>query len=119
MAYITSEQVAEKRNQLKKIFPSSKGWKLSITKDHHTGINAAIMEYPKGYNFPGYEQINHYYLDKCGLGKKEVAILKKITDVCMQGNHDNSDIMTDYFDIGWFFNLAVGKWDKPAKQSAK
>ena len=29
------------------------------------------------------------------------------------GNHDRSDLQTDYFDVGWYFNLSVGKWDKP------
>jgi hypothetical protein len=28
-------------------------------------------------------------------------------------NHDNSDIMTDYFDVGWYVNIYVGKWNKP------
>ena len=44
----------------------------------------------------------------------------KITDFLSElipsmndGNHDNSDIMTDYFDVGWYINVRVGKWDKP------
>jgi hypothetical protein len=28
-------------------------------------------------------------------------------------NHDNSDIMTDYFDVGWYLNINVGGWNKP------
>lgn len=28
-------------------------------------------------------------------------------------NHDNSDIMTDYFDVGWYLDINVGQWDKP------
>jgi len=23
--------------------------------------------------------------------------------------------MTDYFDVGWYFHLSVGNWDKPFK----
>jgi len=30
-----------------------------------------------------------------------------------EGNHDNSDIMTDYFDVGWYISVRLGKWDKP------
>lgn len=29
------------------------------------------------------------------------------------GNHDNSDIQTDYFDVGWYIDVNIGKWDKP------
>lgn len=28
-------------------------------------------------------------------------------------NYDNSDIMTDYFDVGWYIDINVGQWDKP------
>lgn len=28
-------------------------------------------------------------------------------------NHNNSDIQTDYFDVGWYVDINVGKWDKP------
>ncbi len=28
-------------------------------------------------------------------------------------NHDNSDIQTDYFDVGWYVDINVGKWNKP------
>ena len=29
------------------------------------------------------------------------------------GNHDRSDIQTDYFDVGWYIDVNVGKWNKP------
>ena len=28
------------------------------------------------------------------------------------GNHDNSDPMTDYFDVGWYISVNLGRWDK-------
>jgi hypothetical protein len=30
----------------------------------------------------------------------------------MAGNYNNSDIMTDYFDVGWYIEINVGKWNK-------
>jgi hypothetical protein len=27
--------------------------------------------------------------------------------------YDNSDIMTDYFDVAYYNNINIGKWDKP------
>jgi hypothetical protein len=29
------------------------------------------------------------------------------------GNWDKSDIQTDYFDVGWYIDVNVGRWDKP------
>ena len=28
-------------------------------------------------------------------------------------NHDNSDIQTDYFDVGWYVDVNAGIWNKP------
>jgi len=30
-----------------------------------------------------------------------------------EGNHDRSDIMSDYFDVGWYVDINIGKWNKP------
>ena len=29
------------------------------------------------------------------------------------GNYDNSDVMTDYFDVGWYIGINVGDYGKP------
>ena len=33
-------------------------------------------------------------------------------------NHDNSDVMTDYFDVGWYISINIGQWDKPYQLAA-
>lgn len=43
MAYITSEQVAEKRAEIKKSFP---GWKFSITREDYSCIIVKILSAP-------------------------------------------------------------------------
>lgn len=44
-------------------------------------------------------------------------VIKKFLDEVLRamnvGNHDNSDIMTDYFDVGWYVKVNIGKWNKP------
>ena len=29
------------------------------------------------------------------------------------GNHDRSDPQSDYFDVGWYVDVNIGKWNKP------
>jgi hypothetical protein len=29
------------------------------------------------------------------------------------GNHNRSDAMTDYFDVGWYVDVNIGKWNQP------
>jgi len=44
---------------------------------------------------------------------KALSFLKEVIPAMHVGNHDNSDIQTDYFDVGWYVDVEVGKWDKP------
>lgn len=57
-------------------------------------------------------QVNHYHL---GTNFDGIAleILQKIKDCMNIDNFDNSDPMTDYFHVGHWVNINVGRWDKP------
>lgn len=39
--------------------------------------------------------------------------LEELITAANAGNHDRSDIMTDYFDVGWYLDINVGQWNKP------
>ncbi len=39
--------------------------------------------------------------------------LAEVIPAMNAGNHDNSDIQTDYFDVGWYIDVNIGKWNKP------
>jgi hypothetical protein len=42
-----------------------------------------------------------------------LSFLTELIDAMNTGNHDNSDIQTDYFDVGWYVYVHVGRWNKP------
>jgi len=110
MAYIRKEQVAEKRNKIKKQFPKSEGWTFSVRKnDHSSTIICTILTAPLPLNED--EHINVYWIEK--LKFKEVY--SDLLNILNEGNHDNSDPMTDYYDVGWYVNLNIGSWEKPFK----
>lgn len=60
----------------------------------------------------GYIQVNHYYLED-SFSAKALEFLQKAKQIMNEGNHDRSDIMTDYFDVGWYIDLHIGRWNKP------
>jgi hypothetical protein len=39
--------------------------------------------------------------------------LQEIMPLMNAGNHDRSDIQTDYFDVGWYVDVNIGRWDRP------
>jgi hypothetical protein len=92
--------------------------------DHHSSLQVQIISAP--YDLLQYRnpdrwspecfdrkhcQVNQYHMN--GWNGRALDDLKKIIAICNEGNHDNSDIMSDYFDVGWYFNLSIGDWDKP------
>ena len=55
------------------------------------------------------------------IGETKIANFYKELLAAMHGvgsryaNHDNSDIMTDYFDVGWYVDINVGQWNNGYK----
>ncbi len=117
MAYMTKEKIAEIRKTLKAEFPT---YKFSVTNQNHSTACVAIMESDlvldsdskKQIEKYGYVHINEFYLDRSFEGET-LTVLQKIVDIMNKGNHDRSDSMTDYFDVGWYIDISFGKWNKP------
>ena len=117
MAYIGKEQAAKIRKELKELFPQ---FKFSVRIADHRSLNVAIMAGPIDFRAVAphafrdesyYCQINRYHIENTWEGAVG-QILRAITDVCNRDNYDNSDIQTDYFDVGYYFHLKIGKWDR-------
>ncbi len=63
-------------------------------------------------NTDRYDSVNVYHY-KSHYSGKALKFLSEVITLMNRGNHDNSDIMTDYFDVGWYVDVNIGKWDKP------
>lgn len=124
MAYMSQENkkriVALAKPILKKY-----GVKATFRVNNHTSLECNIKSgpidfikiYNDNHNRPeNYErthiQVNHYYINNYFDGDA-AKFLNEIKDVMMSGNHDNSDAMVDYFDVGWYIHINIGKWNKP------
>ena len=57
-----------------------------------------------------YINVNHYHYERHFTGDT-LKFLKEVIPAMMVGNHDNSDIYTDYFDVGWYIDVQFGKWN--------
>jgi hypothetical protein len=56
--------------------------------------------------------VNPYHFQKHFSGRA-LDFLKEVYAAMMVGNHDRSDIQSDYFDVGWYVDINIGKWNKP------
>jgi len=136
MAYISTEEVAEIRKALKAKF--GKKFKFSVSRrDRGLAVTVAFVsgdtdfsslwegktEDDYGY---GYTDINQYHITEDNYGEhakvfNEVVEIIKSAPANAEGGEawfDKSDSMTDYFHTAFYFDVQVGKWDRPYKQVA-
>ena len=57
-------------------------------------------------------QVNTYWYQDHFVGESKEFLTEVITAM-NDGNHDRSDIQTDYFDVGWYVDVNIGQWNKP------
>ncbi len=61
---------------------------------------------------PTHIQVNPYWISENYSGKV-LQFVQQLKDAMDVGNHDRSDIQTDYFDVGWYIDINIGAWNKP------
>lgn len=131
MAYINQETKKRMNEQIKPILKKY-GLKGSLSIYNHNEIVLTIskgaIDFIANYNETNKNRYDHrgeaircdensiavnpYYFERDFSG----AALECLTE-CMAilnaSNWDKSDIMTDYFDVGWYVSINIGRWDKP------
>jgi hypothetical protein len=80
--------------------------------DFITNFNERIAERGAGHVADTYIDVNPYHFQDQFTGKARVALCELHTAM-MDGNHDNSDLQSDYFDVGWYVDINIGSWNKP------
>lgn len=116
MAYVSKETKAELVKAVKAVLP--KGWKATFSVRNYSTFICTIRQAPVDLKADfgsdrDYLSINEYYIEKHCENKELVEILTKISRAMQGLNYDNSDPMTDYFDVGYYTEMRFGEWDKP------
>lgn len=124
MAYMNQDRKAQLAPAIKAVL-NKYGMKASIAVRHHStlviNIKQGKLDMIGNYNSiqrPGDRQakdhldVNPYWFHDHFDGDCK-AFLTELFAACNNGNHDNSDIQTDYFDVGWYVDVNVGGWNKP------
>lgn len=131
MAYMNQERKARIAPKVKKIL-TSYGLVGSLAVRHHSAlvlnIRAGQMDfignanrkskadgpnqYGEVWQAKDHIDVNTYHLSSYFTGPC-LKCLEELKAAMMEGNWDNSDIQTDYFDIGWYIQINIGQWNKP------
>ena len=62
-------------------------------------------------NTSGYDQVNPYHF-KDHYDGVALAFMQEVFAAMNDGNWDKSDIQSDYFNVGWYVDVNIGKWNK-------
>ncbi len=122
MAYMSQENKASKMPAIKAVLKKY-GMKGTVAVRHYSTLIVNVREGKIDFaanekevpantgGWRGYSQINPYWIETHWSGRA-AAFLTELKAAMSVGNHDNSDIMTDYFDVGWYVEINIGRYDK-------
>jgi len=130
MAYMSQEKKSKIAPTVKKIL-AKYGVKGSLAVSNHMtlvlNVKSGPIDFIQNYNDtvgnqPGgfrlgspavdHVDVNPYWYQDQFSGKAK-NFLKEILTAMNDGNHDRSDVQSDYYDIGWYVDVNIGKWNKP------
>lgn len=115
MAYYNQEMKKKVAPKIKAILKKY-DMKGTLSVRNYSEVVLTLSEGPIDFNINGRVNIdvNVYWIDTNynGIAK---TFLNEVYACLMEGNYNNSDVMTDYFDRGWYVSIQVGRWDKPYK----
>jgi len=123
MAYFNQDKKATIAPLVKKIL-AKYGLKGTLSVRNHSTLTLTVksgkIDFIGNFNEtcdPKYAakssiDVNHYwYHDHFSDVAKE--FLGEVIEAMNTGNWDNSDAQIDYFDVGHYINVQVGRWNKP------
>jgi len=128
MAYMNQEMKKSLEPRVKSIL-NKYGLKGSLSVRHHSTLVLTLLQgkinFLANYNeiaskknsrqfTDGYLPVNVYWYEEM-FSDKALEFFTEIIPLLNEGNHDNSDAMTDYYDVGWYVDIRVGYWNKPYK----
>lgn len=126
MAYMNKEKKAKIVEAVKAVLP--KGWKVTFKVIHYSTIRCTVRSAPFNLNDVldltdwerenGHKDLNTYHHERYCKTPEFKKAVGEIIEALNTDNYNNSDIMTDYFDVGHYIGLHFGGHVKPFKNSA-
>ena len=117
----TKECAEEIRSYLKKAYPDCK---FSVTTHYASmcsSISVCLMSGPyAALRTKNRHDVNTYHLDKdTEMTEWAKAVIIDVNDVIQSYRFSDCDGMIDYFNVNFWYDLGIGKWDKPYQINTK
>lgn len=106
------------RQWLKETYPH---YKFSVRKNHYNSFAIELQQadfepFTEAAGNRVYHDVNHYHIENDHyLTDRAKEVMQNVCSYIMSYNYDNSDIMTDYFNTNFYFDLDIGSHKSPYK----
>lgn len=132
MSFISQDEKKIVASQVKPVLAKF-GLKGTLSIQHHAKLTLTIssgkIDFIANYNAgtkindrylpkTDYIDVNEYHYKNTFSGEAVDAITQLYTAMRTADWRDESDIMTDYFDISYYVNINIGTYDKSYKVTA-
>ena len=123
MAYVDQTKKAKIAAAVKAAVPAD--WKYSLRVDNHSTIVMTVAAAKKNlleafasseYFNPKtatHTSVNPYHYRNHIVDGEVADVVGKVIEALNTDNFDHSDIHTDYFYVGHYVSLQIGRWNKP------
>jgi len=113
MAFVSQDKKKELAPQIKSVLKKY-GMKGTIAVRNHMSLVVTLTEGVIDFevdrdNF----QVNPYWVSKHHTGVARDFLVELVDAMRGKDFYDNTDIMTDYFDVSHYIDIDVGRWNKP------
>ena len=89
-----------------------KSGNLDFIKNFNETALGLVSGFRRGIRAATYISVNPFHYTSHFSGEC-LQFLTEVFAALNEGNHNNSDIQTDYFDVGWYIDVNIGRWNKP------
>jgi hypothetical protein len=123
MAYVDQTKKSQIAAELKKVMPQ--GWKYSLAVRHHSTIVCTVSAAPLDLigafkasdhfdpKTATHTEVNPYHYASQITDECVADVLHLVLGALNTDNYNRSDSQSDYFDVGHYVDLLIGRWDKP------
>lgn len=105
MAYMNQEKKAALAPHIKAVLAK---WNMTgtISVRSHMTLVVKVKRNNSVVDLGDISGVNVYWIDEHFEGDAK-DFLNELYSATMVGNHNNSDIMSDYFDVGWYVDIEI------------
>jgi hypothetical protein len=126
MAYVSQEMKSARAPQIKALLKQY-GLKGTLSVRDHMELVLTVSEgkidfienfnetNTRGHVIKDSIDVNPYFLDEQFSGDAKEFLTKAFDALRGEDYFNKSDVMTDYFNVSHYFDIRIGKWNKPYK----